>query len=286
MTLVLGKTAETQLHRTLLRAYGVDVVIEADDPKILEHVKHIAHEALVGRVRFDRAEGVVGVPKYTFLTGPDGTVEFDIDGVTSGEFGRDRGFDRFLNAAIRAHIGAMSKSWVFLHAGVVEWKGKAIILPGQSHRGKTTLVSELIRLGAGYMSDEYAIMDSSGLVHPFERNLGVRFDPNEGAVPVDPAEFGGVKSTKPIEAGLVVFTGFVKDAKWNPESVTLGNGILQSVPEVIPFTFNTEFVLKVLNTTFKRAIIVKSDRGEARDTAPRILEVFDKLIMSGDLPQA
>lgn len=286
MTVVLGETLGGRLHRTLLSAYGVDVVIEADDPKIFEHVKDIAREALVGRVRFDEPEVVTGTPKYTFLTQKDGTVEFDIDGVTSGEFGRDRGFDRFLNAAIRAHIGAMSKSWVFLHAGVVEWKGKAIILPGQSHRGKTTLVSELIRLGAGYMSDEYAIMDNSGLVHPFERKLGVRFDPNEGPIPVDPAEFGGTRSTKPVEAGLVVFTGFVPNAEWNPERITLGNGILQSVPEVIPFTFNTEFVLKVLNTTFKRAIIVRSDRGEARDTAPRILDLFDKLIMFGDLPQA
>ena len=269
------------MYRTLMHSYGVEVVIEADDPKVFEHVKNIAREALVGRVRFEELGMTTSPPRYTFITQKDGTVEFDIDGVTSGEFGRDRGFDRFLNAAIRAHIGAMSKSWVFLHAGVVEWKGKAIILPGQSHRGKTTLVSELIRLGAGYMSDEYAIMDSSGLVHPFERKLGVRFDPNEGPIPVDPAEFGGTRSTKPVAAGLVVFTGFVPNAEWRPETMTLGNGILQSVPEVIPFTFNTEFVLKVLNTTFNRAIIVKSDRGEARDTAPMILEYFDESIMSG-----
>ena len=273
-------------HRTVLRAYGVEALIEADDHRVFEHVKTVALKALVGRATFEEPDEVRDRPIYSFLTNSAGTIRFDIAGVTSGDFKEDFGFERFLNAAIRAHIAAMSKSWVFLHAGVVEWRGKAIVLPGHSHKGKTTLVSELIRLGAGYMSDEYAVMDSAGLIHPFERDLGVRFDPLEGPMPVDPAQFGGIRVTDPIEAGLILFTGFVENGEWRPETMTLGNGILESVPEVIPFTFNTEFVLKVLNTTFKRAIIVRSDRGEARDTAPRILEFFDKLMMSGDRPQA
>ena len=155
------------------------------------------------------------------------------------------------------------------------------MLPGQSHKGKTTLVSELIRCGAGYMSDEYAILDVDGLVHPFERDLGVRHAADKPPVPVDPLEFGGIRTIEPIEAGMILFTGYVEDGKWHPEPMTLGNAILESVPQVIPISFNTEFVLKVLNTTFNRAIIVRSDRGEARDTAPRILEYFDESIMSG-----
>ena len=132
------------------------------------------------------------------------------------------------------------------------------------------------------MSDEYAILDSDGMVHPFERDLGIRHSPVEPPVPVDPAQFGGVRTLKPVEAGMVVFTGFVENQRWQPERMTLGNAILESVPQVIPFSFNTEFVLKVLNTTFNRAIIVKSDRGEARSTAPKILEYFDESIMSGE----
>ena len=266
-------------HRTLLRSYGVEAIIEADDPKIFEKVKTIASQALVGRLSFEDVNEPAARPVYSFLTNEKGTVEFDIAGVTAGDYKEDFGFERFLNAAIRAHIAAMSKSWVFLHAGVVEWRGKAIILPGQSHKGKTTLVSELIRLGAGYMSDEYAVMDENGLVHPFERDLGVRFTPDDGPTPVDPAVFGGIRAEKPVEAGLIVFTGYVENAEWRPERMTLGSGILESVPEVIPFSFNTEFVLKVLNTTFNRAIIVKSDRGEALHTAPKILEYFDRLII-------
>ncbi len=273
-------------HRTLLRSYGVEAIIEADDPTIFEQVKKVASKALVGRLTFEDLEESAGRPVYSFLTNESGTVEFDIAGVTSGDYKDDFGCERFLNGAIRSHIAAMSKSWVFLHAGVVEWRGKAIILPGHSYKGKTTLVAELIRLGAGYMSDEYAVMDENGLVHPFERDLGVRFVPDEGPMPVDPAAFGGTRAKHPVEAGLIVYTGFVENTEWSPEIMTLGSGILESVPEVIPFSFNTEFVLKVLNTTFNRAIIIKSDRGEAVETAPMILDCFDKLIMSGDEPQA
>ncbi|MEQ1764063.1 MAG: hypothetical protein ABL984_13080 [Pyrinomonadaceae bacterium] len=265
-----------------MSAYGVEVVIEADDEKIFEQVISIARKALVGRVRFGPIGSSSTNAKYVFLTDDQGVVQFDIDGVTSGPVRPDSGFDRFLNSVIRAHVGSLAKSWVFIHAGVVEWKGRAIILPGQSRQGKTTLVSELISCGAGYMSDEYAILDADGKVHPFERDLGVRPSAVEPPVPVDPGEFGGIRSVKPIEAGLVVFTGYVDGGRWQPERMTLGNAILESVPQVIPVSFNTEFVLKVLNTTFNRAIIVKSDRGEARDSAPKILEYFDESIMSGE----
>jgi len=269
------------LHRTLMRAYGVEVVIEADDKEFFEHVIGIARQALVSRVQFEPIGNSPTKARYSFTTDADGIVHFDIDGVTSGPVRPDFGFDRFLDSAIRAHVAAHAKSWVFIHAGVVAWRGKAIILPGQSHRGKTTLVSELIRCGAGYMSDEYAVLDADGLVHPFERDLGVRPSAVEPPSPVDPGEFGGIRTVTPVEAGLVVFTGYVENGQWQPDKMSLGNAILESVPQVIPFTFNTEFVLKVLNTTFNRAIIVRSDRGEARNTAPKILEYFDESIMSG-----
>ena len=63
-----------------------------------------------------------------------------------------------------------------MHAGVVGWKGWALVLPGKSGAGKTTLVAELIRAGATYYSDEYAVLDERGRVHPYARPLAVRVD--------------------------------------------------------------------------------------------------------------
>lgn len=282
-----GDFAVRSVYRTLLRSYGVEVVVESDNEAIFEHVKSIAAVALVGRITFEDFDRKWDGPKYSFLTDDDGQVKFDIAGVSSGDFKEnDIGFDRYLNGAFRSHIAAYSRNWVFIHAGVVEWKGRALIFPGHSHKGKTTLVSELIRLGAGYMSDEYAVIDQSGLIYPFERDLGVRPAAQEGPIPTDPAAFGGQRRHDPVEPGMVLFTGFVENGKWDPTPITVGRAILEAVPEVIPMSFNTEFVLKVLNTTFKRAILVRSDRGEARDTAPKVLDFFENMIMSGTEPQA
>jgi hypothetical protein len=58
-----------------------------------------------------------------------------------------------------------------IHAGVVEVDGRAILLPGTSGSGKTTLVAALVAHGARYLSDEYALLDDRGWVHPYPRPL-------------------------------------------------------------------------------------------------------------------
>src|SRR5277367_3536052 len=42
-----------------------------------------------------------------------------------------------------------------VHAGAVLWRGRALLLPGGTHAGKSSLVTELLRRGATYYSDEY-----------------------------------------------------------------------------------------------------------------------------------
>jgi hypothetical protein len=275
----LGDTSVHPRYSTFIRAYGVTIRLDADDELIFEQAKSIVSEAFVGRLEFsDRSRDSIDLD-YKFLTRDDGEVEYDLDGSKIGVFKKNGGSARHLNSMIRAHVAGKSKSWVFVHAGVVEWKGKAIIIPGQSHQGKTTLVSELIRIGARYMSDEFAILDANGMVNPFDRDLSVRVDNDMKGFPA--SVFGAQKQLEPIEAGMVLFTEFRDNGAWKPERISVGSGILAAIPQVIPVSFNTEFALKVLNTTFNRAIIVKSDRGEARDTAPKILEYFDESIMSG-----
>ena len=75
---------------------------------------------------------------------------------------------------IRLTIAEFAVRRVFIHGGPVGWKGKAIVLPARSFEGKTTLVAELVKLGASYLSDEYAVVDETGFVHPFAKPLSIR----------------------------------------------------------------------------------------------------------------
>src|SRR6266851_8913285 len=88
---------------------------------------------------------------------------------------RSRKFDEVLEAFeshVQLTVAEHAPRRVFVHAGVVGWNGRAIVIPGLSHSGKTTLVHQLVRAGATYYSDEYAVLDARGRVHPYARPLG------------------------------------------------------------------------------------------------------------------
>lgn len=60
-----------------------------------------------------------------------------------------------LNAALDAletdverFVAEAARGYAFVHAGVVAWDDRAVVIPGSSHSGKTTLVAALVRAGA------------------------------------------------------------------------------------------------------------------------------------------
>src|SRR5437588_1322341 len=71
-----------------------------------------------------------------------------------------------LERRMKMYVAEMAPRRVFVHAGVVGVQGNAIVIPGRSMSGKTSLVSALVRAGATYYSDEYAVLDMIGRVHP------------------------------------------------------------------------------------------------------------------------
>jgi hypothetical protein len=64
---------------------------------------------------------------------------------------------------------------VAIHAAMLVLDGRAIVVPGPSHSGKTTLALAAIDAGITVASDEYALVDlASGLVHGWPRPLRIR----------------------------------------------------------------------------------------------------------------
>ena len=49
------------------------------------------------------------------------------------------------DAHMRAAMAVLSRRKLFVHAGVVAWKDRAILLPGRTLAGKTHLVAELVK---------------------------------------------------------------------------------------------------------------------------------------------
>src|SRR5205823_96494 len=141
---------------------------------------------------------------------------------------RSRKFAEMLDAFeshLQMTVAEHARRRVFVHAGVVGWKDRAILIPGLSHSGKTTLVDQLIRAGASYYSDEYAVLDERGRVHPYPRALGMRLPASGQSQKVRAEEVGAIVGSKPLRVGLVVSTNYKDGAHWRPRQVTIGQGV-------------------------------------------------------------
>jgi hypothetical protein len=179
-----------------------------------------------------------------------------------------------LGSEIRQSVAAGAERRTFVHAGVVGWRGQAIVIPGRSRSGKTTLVAELVRAGASYLSDEFAVLDGRGRVHPFAKPLSIR-----GASGCDrhaqarrAEELGGSCATGPLPVGLVVLTEHRRGATWRPERLTTGQAVLEMLAHTVPARLRPEASLASLARAVTRATVLKGVRGEARDLASILLQ--------------
>jgi len=107
-------------------------------------------------------------PRFALTAGGDVFQDSEVV-AQAGEAGHDA-----LAAAIRSHVALNAPAHIFVHAGVVAVDGRALVLPGPSFSGKTTLVAALVRAGATYLSDEFAVLDADGRVHPYPKPLSIR----------------------------------------------------------------------------------------------------------------
>ena len=261
-------------HEFAFESYGVRVKIETSDAELLEEAELKARKALVDNLR--RVENSDAEHLFGIASDAEGTLHLYKNGEEYSSDTDRRRFFKFFDSILRIEVAEHAVGWVFIHAGVVASNGRAILIPGDSFSGKTTLVQELVRAGAEYYSDEYAVLDSAGLVHPFPRLLSVRYVDNGsiGERDVEIDSIGGISGSDPIPVGMVLLTRFVEGASWEPETLSVGQGILETIPHTIPRQSNAVHALKVLNTAFTDAIILRSSRGDAAELAKTLLSFF------------
>jgi hypothetical protein len=184
-------------------------------------------------------------------------------------------FFKFFDSVLRIAVGVNAVDRVFVHAGAVGWKGNAIVLPAESYKGKSTLVAELVRQGAEYYSDDFAIFDKDGLLHPFPRVISMRTD-DFNLYDLTVESLGGIAASKPLPVGMILFTHYEPGKKWKPFVMSPGQGALEMIPFALPFQRDPEFSLRVLNSIASRAIIASSPRGAAKEFAQVLLNFVDK----------
>ena len=259
-------------------SYGARVEITSNNQNVIDRAADVARTALL-----DNLEEINDL---------DIDCHFDLPKTKSGiykliqdrkriSFGRSqRGFYKFFDSVLRVAVGENAVDRVFLHAGVVARNGKAIIIPADSFKGKTTLVAELVRNGAVYYSDEFAVVDGKGHVHPFLRPLNMRTDDgNFREYKMTVEELGGTCGEEPIPVGMVLITEYVANKRWSPKRLSPGQGVLEMIPYTLSIRRRPEFAFMVLNNIATHAIIVSSLRGSVETFAKRLLDFVDKNVV-------
>jgi hypothetical protein len=179
-----------------------------------------------------------------------------------------------LETDLHRYVAEASPDMTFLHAGVVGWQGRAILLPGRSLSGKTTLVQELLRLGATYYSDEFAVVDDFGKVHPFPRPLGIREDATYAQTKYSAEKLGATSGVRPLPLGAVVICKYKAGARWKPTPLSHGQGALELMGNSIAVRNRPLHTLRRIHKLVKGAVFVQGTRGEACETAASILNLL------------
>jgi hypothetical protein len=255
-----------------LKTYGLQVGVRANNAKDLRRVReHLPFGWEASRVKkVDRL--------YSFLIGGDGPRRnVRRLNLLYGDHVRiarttnvDEVFEAF-ESDLRLVVAEFAPRRVFVHAGVVGWKGRAIVLPGRTFTGKSTLVAELVKAGATYYSDEYAVLDSQGLVHAFRKPLEMREPSSYRQFRVTVDQLGGKNGTEPLPVGLVLITKYRDGTRWRPRKLSAGQGLLQLLENTVSARRDPQKALSALRHVVTRAEILKGSRGDANEISRFVL---------------
>jgi hypothetical protein len=261
---VAASTTSSGARNITFESFGVRVRVTGDTPEVIECIPSMLPPG-ARPCPSSTAEESFGV-----LAGEDGSYQF-----TRGDSPVTKGLDlefalMLLDNQLRIYVGLQAPNRIFVHAGVVAHRGRAIVIPGLSFAGKTTLVLALVRAGAIYYSDEFAVIDERGLVHPYAKSLSVRDrDKVQSDHHVD--RFGGTAGDEPLRIGAVVLTTYRAGAAWAPRRLTPGRGVLAMLANTLAVLKRSEEAVRIIRRAIDGAVVLEGERGEAVELAPRLL---------------
>jgi hypothetical protein len=243
-------------------AYGVPVELRAHDAELLDSLLRVVPPG----ASMSAAAG----PEILYSLCPD-----------EDQYAISRGVRRIaqganleelldlLESELHFQVAVAARTRLFVHAGVVAWNGGAIVLPGRTHAGKSSLVAALVRAGATYYSDEYAVLDDDGSVHPFARALGMR-DAAGRTHRVDPRTIGGVGDA-PLPVTRVIATRHVAGGEWRAVPMSPGETVLALFDNTLAARSRPADALRILSAVARRAYGFRGERGDADAAVEQIL---------------
>ena len=263
---MLPFTEDSAPHESSIEAYGVGLRIRSNRPELVTRM-----EGLLPPV-WKRCDPYEDQYLFGMMAEPDGSYS-----VFRGEvcISTGQGLDLSLavvEGVVRGQVAEDAVGLIFVHSGAVAHEGRAIIFPGHSFSGKTTITAAMVRAGATYLSDEFAVLDEQGNVHPFAKPLSIREHPERMQVDHSVESLGGVAGDEALPLGLIVVTNFVPGATWDPVKLGPADAALALLANTVPARTRPAESMKAIRNAVQGAVTLQGDRGEADEVAAQLLE--------------
>jgi hypothetical protein len=166
--------------------------------------------------------------------------------------------DSYVHSTVALH----APDHVFVQGAVVADGDRALVMPAKPLTGRTTLVKALVEAGLTYVSDEYAVFDRDGSVHPYARSLN-------GTV--------AQVATAPLQVGAVLITSYWPDAEWQPVARSRGEGLLSLMSHSIGGQERPDLTLGAMKRAMAHEpIVFETPRGDVGDTVVQLLSELRK----------
>ncbi len=246
-----------QFSRTILSSYGVNICLQTELKDGLGTFERF--------LPFGCKRSTAKKPDRTYSIVKDASGKYKLyaDGRNVDESREIEDIFLRFQSHSQLFIAAHTRHRSFVHAGVVAVGDRAILIPGRSYAGKTTLVAEFIKAGAVYYSDEYAVLDRLGRVHPYSKPLSLRNKTTGKQRDVSAESLGGRTGFDPLPVGIILVTKYKNGARWRAKESGSADGLKALIMNSVSIRQTPEPTLRSIARAASGALVLKGDRGNA-----------------------
>ena len=241
-------------------AHGLRIRIETSDPELIGLIREELPPGLYEAPRDD-----LDVDRQYVLAWSDGNPAgyvLDADDERTGPFTTAESAVERLESSLQIYVAEFAQPHLFLHAGVVQWLGLTIVLPGSSFAGKSTLTRALVNEGATYFSDEFAVLDLEGRVRPYARKLSQREGPlgPRGRIDLDAHSPSQDGDFVPPFVDVVALIRYEADSVWQAQRLVGGEAVIAMSEHMVAIRNRPAETLQMLVNVVEHAQVYRCVR--------------------------
>jgi hypothetical protein len=161
----------------------------------------------------------------------------------------------WLRADLVATVAWRGADALTVRAAAVVWRGRAILIAGRERSGTSSLVAELVRLGAVRHADGSVSLDPDGRIRS--------------------------RDAAPLQVGLAVSTTYQPEMSWQPRRLRGAQAVLPVIDCALPTGDEPRRILRRCAHLSPTLVTLQGPRPDAAIVAPRILAALDELLDDG-----